>query len=235
MTLTSLCESGGEPVPAAFAQRLGGWLPGGFAMVTAGVQSGHRIVPAERALVQFAAPARQASFITGRWCAHRALEVIGRPVDLLPVGPLGSPQWPRGVIGSITHDGGWCLAVAGPQAAVQGIGIDLSARSRRSILPALAPLIHSASEARRFAALGHRADHLQALFCIKEAVVKAVSGLAGRYLDLRDIDVHLHGERFEASIAGLPWLAWGLHGIEPGHVLALALCGESQAVDSRPS
>lgn len=235
MTNPSPCESVGDPVPAAFAQHLSAWLPRGFALATAPVRSGHSIVPAERALVQSAAPARQASFVTGRWCAHRALDAIGRAVDLLQIGPLGAPQWPHGVIGSITHDGGWCLAVAGPQAAAQGIGIDLCSKSRHSILPALAPLIHSEPETRRFAALSHRADHLQALFCIKEAVVKAVSGTAGHYLDLRDIDVHLHGERFEASVAGLPRPARGSHCTDPGYVLALALYGEPQAAVSRPS
>ncbi|WP_423832395.1 hypothetical protein [Streptomyces manipurensis] len=67
---------------------------------------------------------RRAQFATARACARRALAGLGRePVALLP-GPGGAPQWPSGVVGSITHCEGYRAAVAAPAGVVAALGID---------------------------------------------------------------------------------------------------------------
>ncbi|MCA2011857.1 4'-phosphopantetheinyl transferase superfamily protein [Cereibacter sphaeroides] len=64
-----------------------------------------------------AVPSRVAEFSGGRTAARIA---IGREVAI-PMGPDRAPIWPEGLHGSITHAGGWALAVTG-----QGmIGADL--------------------------------------------------------------------------------------------------------------
>src|SRR5262245_55329307 len=78
------------------------WLTGdAVAVCSAYASKDFPISEAERRYVDNAVHKRQAEFTAGRWCAHRALERIGRTVDTVPIGTLGAPQWPTAVIGSI--------------------------------------------------------------------------------------------------------------------------------------
>ena len=79
------------------------------------------LVPAE---LEAAVPRRRGEYLAGRWCARNAVR------SLFPdfTGQIGrdgaAPAWPAGVVGSITHTGGFaCAAVASP-ASVLGVGID---------------------------------------------------------------------------------------------------------------
>ncbi|WP_417626659.1 4'-phosphopantetheinyl transferase family protein [Pararhodobacter aggregans] len=87
-------------------------LPVGIAPV-----DGVSLKPEEEGALAGAVPARRAEFSAGRAAARMAL---GREVAL-PMGPDRAPVWPPGVRGSITHAGGWALAVVGPGLT----GIDL--------------------------------------------------------------------------------------------------------------
>ena len=73
--------------------------------------------PEEEAAIARAVPARRAEFSAGRAAARMAL---GRDVAV-PMGEDRAPQWPAGVAGSISHAGGWAVAVVGTGL----IGIDL--------------------------------------------------------------------------------------------------------------
>ena len=66
------------------------------------------------------------------------------------------------------------------------------------------------------------ASRLQMLFCIKEAVVKAASRAANRFLELRDIMVHLESHVFHARVKGMSAHIRGLHGLIDDHAFALA-------------
>lgn len=102
------------------------------------------LLPAETALVSRATDERRLEFAAGRYCAHRALEQIGGPAVPILRGHLGSPTWPPGFAGSITHDGGVAAAAVyrvtrpGPRLA-----IDLVDCSDRSRLADIAPAILS--------------------------------------------------------------------------------------------
>src|SRR5450432_1156051 len=100
-------------------------LPAHVAVVTSLASTSREIPDTERQLVSRAVDKRQAEFVAGRWCAHRALEEIGRPAEIIGIGPQGAPLWPAGATGSITHDSGLCVAVAARLANVNALGIDL--------------------------------------------------------------------------------------------------------------
>lgn len=75
------------------------------------------MMAAEVEAIALAVPARVAEFSAGRAAARIAM---GRELPI-PMGPDRAPIWPEGIRGSITHAGGWALAVTG-----QGmIGADL--------------------------------------------------------------------------------------------------------------
>lgn len=80
--------------------------------------------PDEEALIARSVESRRREFATGRLCAHRALEAIGRPAASILPDAKGSPRWPAGVVGSITHCDGYRAAAVAPAARVRSVGVD---------------------------------------------------------------------------------------------------------------
>ena len=64
--------------------------------------------PLEQALVTHSVDKRKAEFGDARWCAHQALEALGRDSSK-PIlrGERGMPLWPSSVSGSLTHTDGF--------------------------------------------------------------------------------------------------------------------------------
>jgi enterobactin synthetase component D len=204
--------------------QLRSWLPLPWRVVGTGASADLTIPAADRALVDGAVPRRRAEFVAGRWCAHRALQLLQVPCDALPADRWGAPLWPAGVIGAITHEEGCCIAVAAGarELGLDGVGIDLCARGRRETIAPLASLILSAHELHRHASHADPLRHLQMLFSAKESVVKAVSRRAGRYLDLREMTLQWRGLDFVAGMDGLRGEVAGRCHVLRGHVLTLA-------------
>ncbi|WP_417720653.1 4'-phosphopantetheinyl transferase family protein [Salipiger sp.] len=116
-------------------------LPAGLGWAVSGpVASPGRLFPEERALVARAVPARRAEFIGGRLAAREAMARIGLPPAAVPPMPDRAPRWPDGVVGSITHTEGLCLAVVGRAAQWRALGIDLEADTplQTDLLPEIA-------------------------------------------------------------------------------------------------
>ena len=88
------------------------------------------MLPDERAFVAQAVQSRQTEFALGRALARNALKDIGHlhpttPVAI-PVGGDRAPNWPTGIIGSISHCQDICVAVVARRAAsVRAIGVDI--------------------------------------------------------------------------------------------------------------
>ena len=62
-----------------------------------------RLFPAEEAVIADAVDRRRREFATARACARAALAKLGVPAAPIVPGSRGAPQWPPGVVGSITH------------------------------------------------------------------------------------------------------------------------------------
>ena len=122
------------------------------------------------------------------------------PAAVLP-GPSGEPQWPRGVVGSITHCRGYRGAVLGRTSQIVTIGIDAEPNE-----PLPAGVLAAIGSAQEYAWI----DQLSAqdpdicwdrlLFCMKEAVYKAWYPLARSWLDFDAvvINVDVTGTSFTA-------------------------------------
>jgi len=99
------------------------------------------LFPDEAQAVERAIPKRQAEFAAGRRAARLALTGIGRPASSIPQGKDRAPEWPSGIVGSISHDKGHALAAVLPRDTCLGLGIDLTenaplpGKTRREILP----------------------------------------------------------------------------------------------------
>lgn len=151
---------------------------------------GARLLGAEAEAVMRSPAARRLEFATVRHCARTALGRLGVPPVPIPRGAAGAPQWPTGVVGSMTHCPGYRAAVAARAGTYLSLGID--AELHRPLPEGSLRLIASAAERRHLAELGGRDPgvHWDALlFAVKESVYKAWYPLGGTVLGFADAEV----------------------------------------------
>jgi len=150
------------------------------------------LFPEEQAVIGRAVEKRRREFATARACARAALARLGQPpVAILP-GERGSPGWPPGIVGSITHCAGYRAAAVGKAAEVLTIGLD--AEPDEPLPDGVLGAISLAAERVSLrdlaqAAPGPNWDRM--LFCAKESVYKAWFPLAGRWLGFEQAHITL--------------------------------------------
>lgn len=196
-----------EPTAAEPAVLLRELLPGEVAAADAFSDPpeppAERLYPEEAQVIARAVPHRQAEFATVRQCARRALGTLGvEPAPLLP-SRRGAPQWPTGVVGSMTHCAGYRAAAVARRGDVLGIGIDAEPNEPLSddLLEAVAlPDEQEQVRARMHGAAKVCWDRL--LFSAKESVFKVWYPLTRRELgfDEARIDVDPDTGTFTARI-----------------------------------
>jgi 4'-phosphopantetheinyl transferase EntD len=155
--------------------------------------------PSEAAVVAGAVAGRRREFGTVRCCARAALRRIG-----VPAGPIlpdrdGAPQWPAGVVGSMTHCAGYRAAVVARAADLRAVGIDAEPHAA---LPQDARDFVLRVDERPPADPGVHWDRVH--FCVKEAVYKAWFPLTRRWLDFHDVAATVQRDgSFRAHVAGV--------------------------------
>ncbi|GAA2265587.1 4'-phosphopantetheinyl transferase superfamily protein [Streptomyces amakusaensis] len=140
------------------------------------------LYPEEAALIARAVEIRREEFTTVRACARRAMAALGLPpVPVLP-GKRNAPQWPAGVVGSMTHCAGYRAAVLARDSDLAMIGID--AEPDRPLPEGVLESIALPSElAWARSGAGARVCRDRLLFSAKEAVYKTWYPLLGTELD----------------------------------------------------
>ncbi|MEV0081601.1 4'-phosphopantetheinyl transferase superfamily protein [Saccharopolyspora sp. NPDC050642] len=174
------------------------------------------LFPEEEALIARARDKRRREFTTGRWCAHQALSRLGVPAAPLLRGERGAPQWPAGILGSITHCAGYRAAVAARAEQVHTVGIDAEPHAPLpdGVLNVVSLEAERADLARLSAARpGTHWDRI--LFSCKETVYKAWYPITGRWLGFEDARLELgtgtftaHLRKEGAELAGRPLTAF---------------------------
>ncbi|MDT8447026.1 MAG: 4'-phosphopantetheinyl transferase superfamily protein [bacterium] len=183
-------------------------LPNPFAdhCVLAQIPIESSIVPlhsTEQALcASFGSAKRKAEFSTGRRAAARAMGLAGYPILPVGRGSRGEPLWPLGLVASLAHDRrtAACL-MARRHSGLRAIGLDIEPLDRRPSLKALQSVC-SAQELKNL----QEPQSLQAAFCAKEAIFKAIYPLNQVALGFFDAKVQiLQDGRFLAELALNPW------------------------------
>lgn len=82
------------------------------------------LFPEEMSSIAKAADKRRREFSTARKCARNALGRLGIATVPIPAGAGGAPQWPPGVVGSITHCAGYRAAAVARICDIVTVGID---------------------------------------------------------------------------------------------------------------
>ncbi len=81
--------------------------------------------PAENQAIARAVPERQREFALGRTAIRQALARLHHPAVEIPMGSDRAPIWPKGIVGSLTHDQDHCIALVGHAAEFRAIGTDI--------------------------------------------------------------------------------------------------------------
>ena len=164
---------------------------GAIAFEVRGVASPYDLFPSEREYVARSVESRVREFAAGRLCARAGLAELGfKPTPLLP-GLDRAPLWPSGIVGSITHTDGYCVAVVGLDTKFAAIGVD--AERIGYVSSSLWHLTMRAEELRRLQFLEEPARRQMAtvIFSAKEAFYKCQHALTHRWLEFED----LYGDR----------------------------------------
>lgn len=148
------------------------------------------LFPEERAALAQAVEARRREFTTTRACARAALAKLGVAPVPIARGPNGVPQWPPGVVGSLTHCAGYRAAAVAWAADIITIGLD--AEPDQSLPEGVLGAVSSADERAHLTILasggpGPSWDCL--LFSAKESVYKAWYPLTRRWLGFEEAEV----------------------------------------------
>jgi enterobactin synthetase component D len=138
-----------------------------------------------------AVPKRRAEFAAGRYAASL---VLARYACHEPVGrcPNGSPQWPTGFTGSISHGAGLAVAVAARAEHYRGLGVDVEQLIPNEQCVAIGDRILSATE---FALLARalpvsaKSVLLSLGFSAKESLYKCLNPVAAEFIEFEDARV----------------------------------------------
>lgn len=154
------------------------------------------LFPGEEEAVGRAVEKRRREFATGRACARRALARLGVAPQPIPIGLGGAPQWPDGIVGSITHCDGFRGCAVARATDLLAIGVD--AEPNRPMPRGLIADIAGRQELIWVARLTHEIPGIhwdRLLFCMKEAIFKAWFPRAGSSLGFDDAIVSVDPAR----------------------------------------
>lgn len=121
---------------------------------------------------------RQNEYICGRMCAANALVELGSHQYDVGRGESGNPQWPSGIIGSISHNDHWVISCCAWRKDIVSIGIDIEECIHFNYFDALANYVFFPEELSLLRKIG--IDELTGstiLFSVKEATFKFLSSL----------------------------------------------------------
>ncbi|UTW08552.1 4'-phosphopantetheinyl transferase family protein [Pseudomonas benzenivorans] len=134
---------------------------------------------------------RQSEYLAGRLCAREALRRLTGEGLVPAVREDRAPQWPAGLVGSISHGNGWAGALVARGEAWRGLGLDIeqvlsSVRAERLAAEILTP-----GELQQLQALPaeQRAWRVSLTFSLKESLFKALYPLVLRRFYFHDAEL----------------------------------------------
>ena len=129
----------------------------------------------EAATSAFSSSSRLKEFRRGRHCTRQVLQQLQINLPVLRNPDTREPLWPKGIVGSITHSGGWAATAVASTSVATAIGIDLE-QIDRSINPGIIRLVCTEDEKIWLSNLDSlQADlGLKTIFSAKESIYKCL-------------------------------------------------------------
>jgi 4'-phosphopantetheinyl transferase EntD len=151
------------------------------------------LYPGEAEVISRAVDKRRREFRTVRHCARQALRQLGLPPAPVLPGERGEPRWPSGVVGSMTHCGGYRAAALARSRDLRTLGID--AEPHQPLPAGVLDVIALDEEQDNLSGLA-TSDSVtcwdRILFCAKETVYKAWFPLTHSWLGFADAAVTIN-------------------------------------------
>lgn len=148
------------------------------------------LFPEEEAVVAKAVLKRRREFTAVRGCARRAMEKLGVPPQPILPGERGAPQWPAGLVGTMTHCEDYCAAALARATDLASLGID--AEPHLPLPDGILTAVALPAERQRLDRLtaGHPSVHWdRLLFSAKETVYKVWFPLTRSRLGFTEADI----------------------------------------------
>lgn len=146
--------------------------------------------------------ARRREFAAGRGAVRMALADLGALPQAVPMRPDRAPDWPPGIVGSLSHIPTACVAVVAREAQFQTLGVDLE--EAESLAPDVWDSVLTGPERDWLARQPADMQGLLArmIFSAKEAAYKAQYALSRKLLDFSamQIDLDPAAGRFAATM-----------------------------------
>jgi enterobactin synthetase component D len=158
------------------------------------------LLPEEAAEIVRAVDKRRREYAAGRQLARGLLSQLGVEGRWpLLRGDRGAPQWPSGIVGTISHTKGLAVVAIARADAVRSIGLDIE--SGAPLKSGLWHLVCTEHELRWLGALppGSAGRHAKAVFSAKEALYKTQYPLTGEVLAFDAVDIDIEEDRFTAT------------------------------------
>lgn len=149
------------------------------------------LFPVEAERMARAVDKRRREFALGRQLARRGLARLGLPSGPIAMGADRAPEWPEGIVGSITHTKTWCAAAVGDASRFAGIGLDVE--MSHDLAHKLWDSICTPRDLAWLAARSEdeRARLAKAIFSAKESAYKAQYAITRTYLGFMAMSVTL--------------------------------------------
>jgi 4'-phosphopantetheinyl transferase EntD len=142
--------------------------------------------------VAAARPARRKEFLAGRTAARKLLGRLGIRDFPLRSGKAREPIWPEGIVGSLSHARGCCVAAVARRGELQSLGIDVEGRT--DVKRAMWPHLFLEEELERLEGLPARdqPDYAALCFSAKECFYKCQFPITRAWLHFKDARVTWH-------------------------------------------
>ena len=143
--------------------------------------------------------------LAGRECAAIALARAGAPSGEVGTNAEGSPIWPAGFVGSITHTRGFASACASSLRELAGVGIDTEEVLDHAASVEIRDVVATRDELGRLQrrSVLDEQSLVTLLFSAKESVYKCVAPITKEFLEFHDVElleVDFAAGAFEARI-----------------------------------
>ncbi len=155
----------------------------------------------ETAFAQGFGARRKAEFFTGRSYARQALKKANQILPSLLPNSDRSPNWPLGIVGSISHTRDYCGVVLADQNHFRGLGLDIEVIGR--ITPEISSKVFLDKEwdLLTSGSPSQRREGMAAIFSAKESFYKMQFPLTKGWVGFQDVSVRLEPEgRFLLSL-----------------------------------
>ncbi len=154
-------------------------------------------------LIKNASALRKQAFSSGRRCAREAMLAAGTPAAALLIGKARQPQWPPGVVGSISHCTDLAIACVSGATGLAALGIDIENIGDFSALPKGYLFTQNERQWLQSVPESTRTNQAYLIFSAKESLYKVLHPVCGAFIDFLEVELKINAREKIFSFVGV--------------------------------